>query len=245
MTDQTAAYQLLTWDTNFFGFKVFKITEGRHSEEEFILILDELRSQQCTLAYWQAEPAIRTALEPTILSRGGSLVDLKTTFIRSLDSIAASDPEKDPVIVPYSPSMPESGMISLAIQSGLYSRFAVDSRIPKEKFESLYTTWILRSISRDIAEEVLVHFDGETICGMITLGNKDGRGDIGLVAVDEQSRGKNIGVKLVEAAMRWFKQHGYTTTQVVTQGQNLAACRLYEKCGYHVESSDPYYHIWL
>jgi hypothetical protein len=31
---------------------------------------------------------------------------------------------------------------------------------------------------------------------------------------------------------------------VVTQGANMAACRLYEACGYYVGTIEYFYHFW-
>ena len=87
--------------------------------------------------------------------------------------------------------------------------------------------------------------DGEKIVGMVTVGMKNGRGDIGLVAVHESMRGKNVGVNLTRAAQKWAIGKGCRYAQVVTQGNNLAACKLYEKCGYRVESIVNFYHIWI
>jgi dTDP-4-amino-4,6-dideoxy-D-galactose acyltransferase len=81
--------------------------------------------------------------------------------------------------------------------------------------------------------------------GMITCGNKKGRGDIGLLAVDASQRGQGLGAKLVRGAQRWFVQNGFGVGQVVTQGSNRAACELYARCGYRVESVEYFYHIWL
>ena len=80
---------------------------------------------------------------------------------------------------------------------------------------------------------------------MVTLGEKNLRGDIGLIAVHPDHRGKKMGENLVYAAQTWFRSHGYTEGQVVTQGRNNAACNLYTKCGYVVEKEEYFYHIWL
>lgn len=80
---------------------------------------------------------------------------------------------------------------------------------------------------------------------MVTLGVKNGRGDIGLFAVDPSMRRRNLGVALVRAAQEWTRRKGLRFAQVVTQGKNIAACRLYEKCGYRIEKVDFFYHFWL
>jgi len=88
--------------------------------------------------------------------------------------------------------MSSNELEKLSIQSGKYSRYSVDKNIKRDKFEKLYTIWIKRSIGKEIADEVLVILDNGNIAGMITLGNKNGKGDIGLLAVESRFRGKNM-----------------------------------------------------
>jgi dTDP-4-amino-4,6-dideoxy-D-galactose acyltransferase len=54
-----------------------------------------------------------------------------------------------------------------------------------------------------------------------------------------------LGLHLVCAAQAKFIEAGYRIGQVVTQLDNVAACRLYEKCGYHLEKLENFYHFWL
>ena len=135
-------------------------------------------------------------------------------------------------------------LIEQAVQSGIYSRFNVDKKIGKEKYEEMYTLWMLNSLNHTIAKEVLVLLEQNDLKGFITLGEKNKRADIGLIAVDHHFRGNGIGRILMESAEKWFSDKGYKTIQVVTQGDNYPACRLYERCGYEVETVEFFYHIW-
>lgn len=141
--------------------------------------------------------------------------------------------------------MPIADLEALAIQSGPYSRFSVDPKLPEEKFIELYKIWINRSLKKEIADEVLVIREGENVVGMVTLGEKDGKGDIGLIAVERDRRGRKYGEALVRAAQCWFIRRGYEFGQAVTQGGNIPACSLYKKCGYSVEKVEYFYHFWL
>jgi dTDP-4-amino-4,6-dideoxy-D-galactose acyltransferase len=80
---------------------------------------------------------------------------------------------------------------------------------------------------------------------MVTVGEKQGRGDIGLLAVAAGMQGSNVGVSLVRAAREWARRKGYRLAQVVTQGENVPACRLYEKCGYAIDKVEHFYHFWI
>ena len=108
----------------------------------------------------------------------------------------------------------------------------------------MYTLWMINSINRKIAKEVLVFTEGNDIAGFVTLGEKNNRADIGIIAVDLNFRGKGIGKTLMYSAEKWFSNLGYQSIQVVTQGDNSPACRLYESCGYKVDTVSYFYHIW-
>lgn len=235
-------YQLLEWDTNFFGMKVARITDPSLSIEKLASTLTELRRNGFTFIYW---PANREQNQHDIAKLGGLLVDLKTTFMIELSSSTMDDSMSTDIVRPYSVSMQLKDLEALAVQSGQFSRFATDSRLPREKFIMLYKTWINRSLRQEIAKEVLVIEEGGHAVGMVTLTEKEGRGNIGLIAVDASSRGKKYGETLVRAAQKWFVKNGYKIGQVVTQGKNISACNLYIKCGYSVEKVEYYYHFWL
>lgn len=69
-------------------------------------------------------------------------------------------------------------------------------------------------------------------------------GLIGLVGVDAEFRGKGIGRNLVLAAMAWFGTQAAREVKVVTQGNNRAAQRLYQQCGFLSSDLQLWYHKW-
>jgi dTDP-4-amino-4,6-dideoxy-D-galactose acyltransferase len=134
---------------------------------------------------------------------------------------------------------------ALAVQSGAFSRFRVDPRIPDAQFEQLYRTWVRNSIRREMADEVLVVREGQRTVGFLTLKADGESGRIELLAVDVESRGKGYGVELVRAAEECFRAMGCDSGSVVTQAANRPACRLYRKCGYEIVLTEYFYHFWL
>ncbi len=237
-------YKILKWDTDFFGFVVAKICPHSLRDQTLIHTLEGLRKNNVKLVYWASDPQDE-ASQKLARALGGTFVDQKVTYFINLDCEYKSNLAITSEIKVFDGNWPNKDLTNLAIESGLHSRFKVDPKIPKEKFEELYTIWIRESVKRNIADSVLVWEDCGRIVGMITVAIKNKRGDIGLIAVDESVRGKRIGEKLVYSALKWAQSKGYMTNQVVTQGNNRAACRLYEKCGYEIEKIQNYYHFWL
>jgi dTDP-4-amino-4,6-dideoxy-D-galactose acyltransferase len=211
--------------------------------QELAEVLSRLRECDVRLVYCYSDQTCDSSIFEKF---HGNLADIKTTF--AIDFCSKENliqHESADNITPYQSSMSLSSLEQLAIQSGKYSRFALDPNIPRDKFVELYKTWINRSLRKEIAEETLVIQNCDKIVGMVTLGQKNGRGDIGLIAVDLNFRGNGYGEQLVRAAQRWFIEHGFEHGQVVTQERNIPACNLYKKCGYFVEKIDYIYHFWL
>lgn len=235
-------YRALDWDSDFFGIKVVQIIPPQLSARELADLLAELKSRQAGLVYW---PADREWDEAVIKSLRGNLTDRKTTFAIRFGSAHPDGIVSADIVEPFTDAMPVADLEGLAIQSGGYSRFAIDPKLPRERFIALYKLWMIRSLRKEIADEVLVIREGGRVVGMVTLGEKQGRGDIGLIAVDRAFRRTGHGEKLMRAAHTWFTAHGYDYGQVITQGRNTPACNLYTKCGYSVERVEYFYHFWL
>ena len=235
-------YQMLEWDTVFFGINVARIEGAYISLQKLEHILSDLKQKNVKLVYWPSDLKLN---QEVINNLGGQLVDIKTTFTVALKRLNLDNFIPTNIIVPYSLSMPITEIEDLAIQSGEYSRFAIDQHFPNQKFEALYKNWISQSLNKNIADEVLIIQDSDHIVGMITLGEKNGRGDIGLIAINQNHRGKKYGEKLVRAAQKWLIKNDFEIGQVITQGNNIPACNLYKKCGYSMEKVEYYYHFWL
>ena len=176
---------------------------------------------------------------------GGILVDEKVTYVKQISKAIHATQSHSYVIAPYLLTEPDPTLISLALESGVYSRFKLDPSFPTELWEKLYIRWITRAVRKEIAWEVLVVKDAGDILGVVTLGEKEKRGVVGLLGVAPKFRGKGIGTILISAGERCFAEHGYADVQIVTQRANTAACRLYESCEYQIETIDNIFHFWL
>ena len=198
-------YKKLDWDSSFFGIPTGMITCHDLPEDELAVTLHLMKDQGFRLVYYPA--AFMIEKESILEQYNGLMADEKVTFVKELGGNGL--PEPDSHIISYAGPEVSSQLLTLAWESGIYSRFKVDPHFKNDEYKHLYKKWIERSVSREIAKDVLVYMDGSIIGGMITLGEKNNRGDIGLVAVAESSRGKGIGKKLMIAAEYVFKKMGY------------------------------------
>jgi dTDP-4-amino-4,6-dideoxy-D-galactose acyltransferase len=235
--------QILDFDTRVFSFGVAQIIPNVLSEDELHNILQDLRAQNIKLVYW-ATNSLNVMAQQAAKICHGLLVDRKVTYMINLHEQIVL-PRISDNIATYDKTVPEKSLEQLALQVGMQSRFAKDINITDLQRGKIYKLWIANSVNGEIAKQVLVYRQQQQIIGMITLGEKNNRGDIGLLAISPSHRGQNIAMQLVQAAQAQFIKDGYQFSQVVTQLDNIPACRLYEKCGYRQEKIENFYHFWL
>ena len=233
-------FKVLEWDSKVFEIPTALITRKIHSKEQLGSLVSGLESAGIRLAYYFSPVELGNFID----GFGGSLVDRKTTFYQSSEDFYTRQTSDPNTAAPYDQDTATDDMISLAVQSGVSSRFALDPFFPREKFEHLYTVWINRSVRKEIADEVLVSRQDGKITGFVTLVSNNGIGEIGLIAVDAAYRHKRYGQLLVQSALYWCDRKGLKGCRIVTQGDNIPACRLYSKCGFEIQKIEFVYHFW-
>jgi ribosomal protein S18 acetylase RimI-like enzyme len=247
-TNEQLDFRILEWDTGFFGFGVARVLAKRFTSARSLnCLVRELSLKEVKLAYFMTAPGDEVSGK---LLRDSGAVALGTRVVYRADlmtvSLSPQHGSHDTSVEVFTESSPgEEYLVALAIQSARYSRFRLDGRIPKAKFEELYSLWATKSVNGKFADRVLVVRSGDRVLGMITLSVKDGAGHIGIISVDEKHREKGLGSILMWGAIEWFRQSGCTEVFVATQGENLAACAFYESSGFSVFSRDVEYHLWL
>lgn len=235
-------YTILDWDSSFFGYKVAKLNINTEDYKSIERCLKDVIQLGAKLVYCQAENGSKVAAN--LASKyNGHLVDIKTTYRYTLNS--EQKRYKNESFIKYkSDPLSDDILLKLAVQCGIYSRFFVDPRIKVEKAKDLYQTWIRKSISKELADDILIYNFEKRIIGLISVYLKGDIGNIGLLGVDENFRGKGIGKNLVDWAISYFSSKNAKFIDVVTQGKNLSACKLYEKCGFKLEQQFDFYHFW-
>ena len=223
----------LDWDSVFFGYPVGRLDLDSNN----LLNLKEFVDQSAgfKLIYILSKTALKD------LPKSCQLVDKKATFKRKTSKTEI--PGDVANLKSYVGSITNE-LIGLTLQSGVYSRFRTDKNFKNNEYERLYTKWITESVNKNYAFNVLVYEADKTLLGFVTLGEKNGIADIGLVAVSEQARGKRIGTLLVKYAIHESYTLGYQEIQVVTQMENVAAIKLYKNTGFTLYDLRFVYHYW-
>ncbi len=237
-----AKFEILPFDTDLFGYNVAKITDTNLDLQSLESVLNQLSQDSVKLAYWYLDPENKTSNEAAE-KLNGFLADQKITY--GLE-FTKDDYDSDPNIKSYLGKELNEKLISLVLQSGAYSRFKVSPGFNNQEFEKLYKSWITSALKpTDEKKDVLVYIEQDLLVGFITIEIKDDTLDIGLLAVNENYRGKSIGSKLVNQSFSKGLSWGVKRASVSTQADNSVACKFYEKLGFVIKKRQNIYHFWI
>jgi dTDP-4-amino-4,6-dideoxy-D-galactose acyltransferase len=236
MTGEPAC-TLLEWDSAFFGRRIARVNGHTLTPARLAEVDAFCRTERVEGLYFLASASDDETAR--LAERGGfALVDIRLTLERALHAhdMSAGVRTATPQDIP--------ALQVIARRAFTDSRFYHDPVIAVEQADALYETWIARSLE-GFADVVLVSEDQGGVTGFITCRRLNAHsGDIGLVGVRRDSAGRGLGVALTEAALSWFRMQGLQRAQVVTQGRNIAAQRLYQKCGFRTGEIALWYHRW-
>jgi len=231
----------LPWDSSFFGLRIGRLTVARLSPLSLSEALEWCQSHEIDCLYFLADSDHR---ETVRLAEGAAFrfVDIRVTLTLSSFPTATSESADYGVRLFDEPDLDSLKLI--ARQSHSDSRFYFDGGFPKERCETLFETWIERSC-RGWARAVFVaELDG-AVAGYCTCHIEGGVGSIGLIALSAQAQGRSLGRRLIAAAISYVRQQGISELKVVTQGRNVRAQQLYQKCGFVTDSVMLWYHRWF
>ena len=234
----------LSWDSQLMGYKVGKYSPSRLNTEKITAAITSAKEQGFILIYLSI-PGKFITLKKFAKKCGGLLVDTKVTFKQDISQSNIINESLDPHISSIFHEKSSRTLNILAISAGHFSRFYKDKNIKREAFRTLYTEWIRKSLSGELADNVLVYKDGKKVLGFITYKISSRTGRIGLIAVSKASQGRSIGTKLMQYALFEMKKRNVRVAEVVTQKTNKSACAFYKKNGYDIYKKEYIFHFWL
>lgn len=219
------------WDSDFFGYPIGKIV----LQQDEIIDEEYCRKANFKLIYVFSETELSLyQTEKLPIQLTDCKVELETTV--KLDAIL-------PNLSIQPIRQLNNELLHLVYQSGHYSRYKLDKHFVGQEFERMYLAWITKVLN-DKNQQALAFIAQDKIVGFITLGKKNKFANIGLIAVDENFRGKNIGHHLINQAHWFAQQQNLTSITVNTQLANIGAMRFYLKQGFDVVKKTYIYHLW-
>lgn len=241
----TELCQLLEWDSQFFGRTIGRINGHRLTPYDIAAINTWCADHAIECLYFLADSdhaeTVRLAED-----NGFRLVDMRVTLqcrITDWQARSVSERPREGCVRPALPSdLPV--LQAIARRSHTDSRFYFDGCFPLETCGALYEMWITRGFEGQADHVLVAELEGEPV-GYFSCLKRGTQGQVGLVGMSEQAHGRGLGQYLTHEAMQWFSDHGVESVEVVTQGRNIAAQRLYQRCGFLVRSVQLWYHKWF
>jgi len=220
--------RVLDWDSEFWGVRIAEV-DGPDAEA-----WARANAVACAYLLVAAEDA---AAAHRAEEHGFRLMDVRV----ELDAEAATDAPQG--IRPHSDADVER-LRQIARTNHADTRFYADQRFPRERCDELYDTWVRRS-AEGWADALLVADADGAPAGYVSVHEREGHGSIGLIGVDPEARGRGLGAELVRGALAWCSGHGLPECRVVTQGRNVGAQRLFQRCGFRTRSVGLWFHRWF
>lgn len=229
--------QFLEWDSDFFGFRIARVTGDRLTRSDWARVRDWCAAESVRCLYLLTSS---DDIESALIAGEEKFrcVDIRVTLDRDMA------PEGDFEAIRPAAEHDVPALVDLARGSHTDSRFYADPGFPEELCSRLYGTWIEKSF-RGYAKSVLVADRSGKPAGYITCNWSDGAGSIGLLAVAPWAQGQGVGSALVNAALRTFRDNGVSRASVITQGRNIPAQRLYQRCGFLTRVMQIWLHRWF
>ena len=224
----------LPWDTEFFGFSVGRMDLSANACEVELRTAIASSSFELTYVFLPVGGAMEGP-RSALVALGGRCYDLKLTYRKSLsDGMVVNDGSS------FAANEITPELTSLAYASGWCSRFVSDDRLARF-FKPLYLQWLKRDFLRG---KVFVRPSLSNPEGMVTVSVQGHVGRVGLLAVDAGHCRCGIATGLLQDIDVWFTSQGVKACEVVTQGINVAAQKLYEKSGYKLSAQTEVWHVW-
>jgi len=240
-----APCELLSWDSEHFGFPVGRVVGDTLTQLTAGAIDDWCVDQGIRCLYFLADPGdAETAL--VAAEHGYRVTDVRVTVRRSTDGV-----DRLPLAGPSTMVIREASerdlmdLRSLAARSHGGTRFYFDGRFPRERCDALYQAWVEQGL-RDPDRGLLAAVVNDRSVGymvysrVVTAG--EGRGELG--AVDEHHQGQGIGLALHVQMIRQLAERGAVTHRGVLSLRNVPVIRLHERLGFVTDTVAVWHHKW-
>jgi ribosomal protein S18 acetylase RimI-like enzyme len=236
---------LLPWDSAHFGYTIAQAdidTLGNGYDYESAITWQDLRdwceSNKVDCLYFAVRPDDNCTIT-TLETYKAHLTDVRITLTRQMLNRAA--PGYPSVTVNVTDYIEESDIPTLyQLVDYSSSRFYYDYRL-RPQATKMYHLWVEKSCHLD---KVFVARVNGQIAGYITVQIKDTVGQMVLVGVGTDYQNQGVGLTLGGKALQWLKSQGCAQVEVVTQGRNVPALRLYQELGFVTSQVRLFYHWW-
>ncbi|HEY4087012.1 MAG TPA: GNAT family N-acetyltransferase [Bryobacteraceae bacterium] len=250
-----ACWTELAWDSEQFGFPAARldllVASGARSEAAVVkrdLVSEAVLACSnrgiCHIAA-RVDAADLTSIE-ALRRNNFDLIDGIQTFSLQIPAATKFNTESLPFNLRLYRESDLPQVRELARTAYIHDRFHADSALDTETADRVNETWVVNSCLGHIADAVIIASAGDRVLGYVTCRiDKEatrvlgiGCGEIGMVATAATARKSGVASAATLAALEWFSLQGVSFVEVGTQLRNIAAARLYERCGFRLAAAN-------
>ena len=122
------------------------------------------------------------------------------------------------------------------------SRYCIDPLISRENGLFIYEQWLRNSLDNKYADQCFLARYKDKPIGICTAKIKDEIGYIDLLGVLPEYQHKHVGINLLQKTLQYMERKGYSSSRVITEGENIIANVFYQKNHFILEKVDLVYH---
>jgi dTDP-4-amino-4,6-dideoxy-D-galactose acyltransferase len=243
-TFNTNKVKYLDWDSEFFGFSIGRIYANAISAANLEEILENAVENNIKFVELFCDNSDKESIYSSERS-GFRLADLKITLIKKLDGETIENSALNDLI--FKKADLEDANKLKTIGKGLFkhSRYYRYQKFDPAKVDSMFQTWIEKSISGEFDDELYYLCNETDILAFCSLKYRENAASIGLMGIAESCRGKGLGSVLLDRIFHLLHKRKVTEVNVATQGENFNALHLYEKKRFYLSKITICYYKWM
>lgn len=244
LVDIISLFKKLQWDSDYFGINIGYVSCLRLTPNIERIVKEFTKKEKIDLLEYLCNCHDKISVLNAERS-GYSFVDIRLTFERHLTNTFSLPVKKDFRV--------DKGCLQdieklRSIASDIYkdSRYYFDGEFERSRVIDFYVNWIEKAILGNFDDYAFVMYRNDEPVGFCTIKEyKKNAVSIGLVGMDKVIQGNGMAEYLVNSSLMKLKKRGKRYVEVVTQGRNYEAQRLYQKCGFITKKTELWYHKWF
>lgn len=235
----------LEWDSKFWGFHVAYVTSKYLTESIVNRINEVIKSEKFRFVEYLCDCHDDRGIKQAE-NCGFHLTDIRVTFEKVLSAQSDCDVSGS---FTFSKAKEKDIVRLKHICKDLYqdSRYSFDNNFDKRRVNDFYTNWIERAVLGKYDDECFCLNDNGLAIGFCTIKYdfpaKSAK--IGLFGVADNYQGQGLGKVLLNSVFCVLADKKISKIQVVSQGSNYAAQRVYQSVGFLTKEAQLWYHKWF
>ena len=235
----------LEWDSSFFGLNIAYLsstclTENIENYVKNFIVLNNIKLLQFKCNCHDVF-SVKLAEDNNY-----SFVDIRLTMEKSIDDSIFIEDQIEGLIVQKAVESDIKILEEFSRDIYATSRYYYDNNFNIDKLEEFYCGWIRKAVLGLFDDFCYALYKDGLPIGFCSIKlNKGNSASIGIVGLNQNYSGLGLGRYMLNNVVQALYKDGITYIDVVTQGRNYGAQRLYQRCGFITRSTELWYHKWL